>query len=534
MLCRKGLWLILTIRHVGYSFVMPVVHARHIKLHPFGRAGVGIRNTNRREASTITIMSEELENKNESLSAGQTEGGRDGYKQTEGFNNQSGNRPMRPRIRVQRAYTPNRTYNKDEGGFRPEGFGAGLQSAGQQPRPYRPRFNADRQEGYQPRQGGYQPRQSQYGQRPQGYRPRFNKEGEEGYQPRQPQYGQRQQTGYRPHYNADGEGNYQPRQGQYGQRQQAGYRPRYNAGQQEGGYQPRQGGYNRGGYQRNNYGQQRPGGYNRQGNYRQRTPDYDPNAKYSLKKRIEYNEEHIDPTVPVRLNKFLANAGVCSRREADEFIQAGVVTVNGKVVTELGTKVLRTDDVKFHDQPVKMEKKVYVLLNKPKDTVTTSDDPQQRKTVMDLVKNACPERIYPVGRLDRNTTGVLLLTNDGDLASKLTHPKFLKKKIYHVFLDKNVTAHDMQQIATGITLDDGEVHADAIEYASPTDKSQVGIEIHSGKNRIVRRIFESLGYRVVKLDRVQFAGLTKKNLRRGDWRFLTEKEVDMLRMGAFE
>ena len=513
---------------------MPVVHARHIKLHPFGRAGVGIRNTNRREASTITIMSEELENKNESLSAGQTEGGRDGYKQTEGFNNQSGNRPMRPRIRVQRAYTPNRTYNKDEGGFRPEGFGAGLQSAGQQPRPYRPRFNADRQEGYQPRQGGYQPRQSQYGQRPQGYRPRFNKEGEEGYQPRQPQYGQRQQTGYRPHYNADGEGNYQPRQGQYGQRQQAGYRPRYNAGQQEGGYQPRQGGYNRGGYQRNNYGQQRPGGYNRQGNYRQRTPDYDPNAKYSLKKRIEYNEEHIDPTVPVRLNKFLANAGVCSRREADEFIQAGVVTVNGKVVTELGTKVLRTDDVKFHDQTVKMEKKVYVLLNKPKDTVTTSDDPQQRKTVMDLVKNACPERIYPVGRLDRNTTGVLLLTNDGDLASKLTHPKFLKKKIYHVFLDKNVTAHDMQQIATGITLDDGEVHADAIEYASPTDKSQVGIEIHSGKNRIVRRIFESLGYRVVKLDRVQFAGLTKKNLRRGDWRFLTEKEVDMLRMGAFE
>ena len=534
MLCRKGLWLILTIRHVGYSFVMPVVHARHIKLHPFGRAGVGIRNTNRREASTITLMSEELENKNESLSAGQTEGGRDGYKQTEGFNNQSGNRPMRPRIRVQRAYTPNRTYNKDEGGFRPEGFGAGLQSAGQQPRPYRPRFNADRQERYQPRQGGYQPRQSQYGQRPQGYRPRFNKEGEEGYQPRQPQYGQRQQTGYRPHYNADGEGNYQPRQGQYGQRQQAGYRPRYNAGQQEGGYQPRQGGYNRGGYQRNNYGQQRPGGYNRQGNYRQRTPDYDPNAKYSLKKRIEYNEEHIDPTVPVRLNKFLANAGVCSRREADEFIQAGVVTVNGKVVTELGTKVLRTDDVKFHDQTVKMEKKVYVLLNKPKDTVTTSDDPQQRKTVMDLVKNACPERIYPVGRLDRNTTGVLLLTNDGDLASKLTHPKFLKKKIYHVFLDKNVTAHDMQQIATGITLDDGEVHADAIEYASPTDKSQVGIEIHSGKNRIVRRIFESLGYRVVKLDRVQFAGLTKKNLRRGDWRFLTEKEVDMLRMGAFE
>lgn len=445
-------------------------------------------------------MSEELENKNESLSAGQNEGSREGYKQTEGLNNRNGDKPLRPRIRVQRAYVPNRNYNKDDGGFRPEGFGSGLQSAGNAQRPYRPRYNA-------PQQGGYQQRGS-YQQRPQaGYRPRYNKEGEEGYQPRQSQYGQRPQTGFRLRYNANG---------------------------QEGGYQPRQGGYNRGYQQRGGYGQQRQGGYNRQGGYRQHTADYDPNAKYSMKKRIEYKEENIDPTVPVRLNKFLANAGICSRREADEFIQAGVVTVNGQVVTELGTKVLRTDEVKFHDQPVKMEKKVYVLLNKPKDCVTTSDDPQQRKTVMDLVKDACPERIYPVGRLDRNTTGVLLLTNDGDLASKLTHPKFLKKKIYHVFLDKNVTAHDMQQIATGITLDDGEVHADAIEYASPTDKSQVGIEIHSGKNRIVRRIFESLGYRVVKLDRVQFAGLTKKNLRRGDWRFLTEKEVDMLRMGAFE
>lgn len=479
-------------------------------------------------------MSEELENMNESLSAGQNEVSRDGYRQTEGFNNQSGNRPMRPRIKAQRAYTPNRSYNKTEEGFRPEGFGAGLQPQGGAQRTYRPRFNADRQGGYQSQHGGYQQRQGGYQQRPQGYRPHYNNEGEEGYQPRQGQYGQRQQAGYRPHYNKDAEGGYQPRQNQYGDRQQAGYRPRYNANQGEGGYQPRQGGYQRGGYQRPQYGQQRQGGYNRQGYNRQRTADYDPHAKYSLKKRIEYKEEHIDPTVPVRLNKFLANAGICSRREADEFMQAGVVTVNGNVVTELGTKVMRTDDVKFHDQPVKMEKKVYVLLNKPKDTVTTSDDPQQRKTVMDLVKNACPERIYPVGRLDRNTTGVLLLTNDGDLASKLTHPKFLKKKIYHVFLDKNVTAHDMQQIASGITLEDGEVHADAIEYASPTDKSQVGIEIHSGKNRIVRRIFESLGYRVVKLDRVQFAGLTKKNLRRGDWRFLTEKEVDMLRMGAFE
>ena len=459
----------------------------------------------------------------------------------------------RPRIHTQ--HSASASSQSEDGGFRPEGFGAGLGS--QQQGGYQPR----QQGGYQPRQqGGYQPRQQGgynrggYQQRPQGgYRPRYNQDGEQqqnGYQPRQqgyrPRYNQDgeqqqggyqpRQQGYRPRYNQDGEqqqNGYQPRQqggyqqrGGYGQRQQGGYQQRGGYGQQ-GGYQQR-GGYNRGGY-----GQQ--GGY-QQGGYqqRQRTPGYDPNAKYSMKKRIEYKEENYDPNEPLRLNKFLANAGICSRREADEFIQAGVVTVNGEVVTELGTKIKRTDEIKFHDQPVTLEKKVYVLLNKPKDCVTTSDDPQQRKTVMDLVKNVCPERIYPVGRLDRNTTGVLLLTNDGDLASKLTHPKFLKKKVYHVFLDKNVTAHDMQQIAEGIELEDGEIHADAIEYASDTDKSQVGIEIHSGKNRIVRRIFEHLGYRVVKLDRVQFAGLTKKNLRRGDWRFLTEKEVEMLRMGAFE
>ena len=253
-----------------------------------------------------------------------------------------------------------------------------------------------------------------------------------------------------------------------------------------------------------------------------------------MKKQIEYRETHIDPDEPIRLNKYLANAGVCSRREADEFIEAGVVKVNGEVVTELGTKVKRSDEVHFHDQLVNIEKKVYILLNKPKDYVTTSDDPQNRKTVMDLVKGACRERIYPVGRLDRNTTGVLLLTNDGELATKLTHPQFLKKKIYHVFLDKNVSAADMKQIADGIELEDGEIHADAVEYASETDRKQVGIEIHSGRNRIVRRIFEHLGYKVKKLDRVYFAGLTKKQLRRGAWRFLEEKEITLLKMGAFE
>ncbi len=253
-----------------------------------------------------------------------------------------------------------------------------------------------------------------------------------------------------------------------------------------------------------------------------------------MKKQIEYKEANYDPDAPIRLNRFLANAGVCSRREADTFIAAGVVTVNGQVVTELGTKVKRSDAVLFHDQAVNIEKKVYILLNKPKDYVTTSDDPQNRKTVMDLVKDACRERIYPVGRLDRNTTGVLLLTNDGEMASKLTHPQYRKKKIYHVHLDKNLTAADMRLIADGIMLEDGEIHADAIDYASETDHKQVGIEIHSGKNRIVRRIFESLGYKVAKLDRVMFAGLTKKGLKRGDWRFLTEQEVALLHMGAYE
>ena len=414
-------------------------------------------------------------------------------------------------------YRPQRP-TEDDGEFRPEGFGANLTSS----RPQR------EESGYQQSRGGYQ--QSQY-------RPQYNNAEEGGYQPRGG-YGQQPRGGYgqqpRGGYGQQPRGGYgQPqRGGGYGQPQRGGG---YGQPQRGGGYgQPQRGG----GYgqpQRGGYGPQRGGGFAPQrGPQRQHTPGYNPNAKYSMKKRIEYAENNIDPTQPLRLNKFLANAGVCSRREADDFIEAGVVTVNGQVVTELGTKVLRTDTVMFHDQPVTLEKKVYVLLNKPKDYVTTTDDPQQRKVVMDLVKDACPERIYPVGRLDRNTTGVLLLTNDGDLASKLTHPKFLKKKVYHVYLDKPVTAYDMSQILNGITLDDGDIKADALEYASPTDKKQVGIEIHSGKNRIVRRIFESLGYHVTKLDRVQFAGLTKKNLRRGDWRFLTEKEVEMLRMGAFE
>ena len=431
-------------------------------------------------------------------------------------------------------------------------------------RPYRPRTNYNREGGERPYRSSYnngeRPSYNRYnnGERPQ--RPRFNSNSEEGserqYRPRT-NYNREggEQRQYRPRTNYNREGGeqrpYSPRprtnyNREGGEQRPYTPRPRFNSG--EGGEQrpysprPRVGGYNQGGGY-NREGGDRPyrprtGGYNQGGGYnrpyRPRTSDYNPNAKYSLKKQIEYKDILTDPNEPIRLNKFLANAGVCSRREADEFITAGVVSVNGVIVTELGTKIKRTDEVKFHDEPVSIERKAYVLLNKPKDCVTTSDDPQERKTVMDFVKGACKERIYPVGRLDRNTTGVLLLTNDGDLASKLTHPKYLKKKIYHVYCDKNVAKADLDQIAAGITLDDGDIHADAISYASDTDKSQVGIEIHSGKNRIVRRIFESLGYKVVKLDRVYFAGLTKKGLRRGDWRYLTEQEVNMLRMGSFE
>ena len=262
--------------------------------------------------------------------------------------------------------------------------------------------------------------------------------------------------------------------------------------------------------------------------------NYDPNSKYSQKKQLEFKKTVVDLTKPIRLNKFLANAGICSRREADEYIQAGVISVNGQIVTEMGVKVLLTDKIMFHDQTVRSERKVYLLLNKPKDCLTTSEDTHDRLTVLDLVKNACSERIYPVGRLDRNTTGVLLLTNDGDLASKLTHPKYDKKKIYHVALDKPLEQADYEVILAGVQLDDGIIAADALEFVKEGDLKQVGIEIHSGQNRVVRRIFEKLGYKIIRLDRVYFAGLTKKSLPRGKYRFLNEREISMLKMGAHE
>ena len=409
------------------------------------------------------------------------------------YNNDGEQRPRRPRVG---------SYNR-EGGERPYRSSSYNSRGNYGDRPQRPRFNAEdgEQRPYRPRTNYYNTESGEQ----RSFRPRsnnYNREG--GYSNDRPQ---------RPRYNAEGG-------------EERSYRPRTGGYNAEGGYssdRPQRPRFNPNGQQPRKPGQKRP-----------RTAGYNPNAKYSMKKQIEYKEILADPNEPIRLNKFLANAGICSRREADEFIAAGVVSVNGEIVTELGTKIKRTDEVKFHDEPVNVERKVYVLLNKPKDCVTTSDDPQERKTVMHCVKDACKERIYPVGRLDRNTTGVWLLTNDGDLASKLTHPKYLKKKIYHVYCDKNVTKADLDQIAAGITLEDGEIHADAISYASETDKKQVGIEIHSGKNRIVRRIFESLGYKVIKLDRVYFAGLTKKGLKRGDWRYLTEQEVNFLRMGSFE
>ena len=354
-------------------------------------------------------------------------------------------------------------------------------------------------------------------------------------------------SGNRGGYSDNRGGGYSSNRGGYSDNRGGGYSDRGGYSDNRGsGYSDNRGGYsdNRGGYSNNRGGNNSRGNsYGNRGNDNRRPSNNNrggggfsrPSAggDKRLVKPVKY-KENIDPNTPLRLNKYLANAGVCSRREADAFITSGVVKVNGEVVDQLGAKVTRGDMVTFQDKPVRLESKVYVLLNKPKNCVTTSDDPQNRLTVMDLVKNACPERIYPVGRLDRNTTGVLLLTNDGDLASKLMHPKFKKKKIYQVTLDRDVAIEDMQAIADGIDLDDGEIHADSIAYQAEDTLNVVGIEIHSGRNRIVRRIFEKLGYQVMKLDRVYFAGLTKKNVVRGKWRYLAQKEVNMLRMGAFE
>ncbi|MBQ9076373.1 MAG: RNA-binding S4 domain-containing protein [Muribaculaceae bacterium] len=487
-------------------------------------------------------------------------------------------KPKRPRIGENRSVSPEEQGNRFEkvNYGQPDDYNRPEQQASEEfngERPYQPRQ-------YNNRQGGYNNRYNNHGGygRQGGYNNRYNNNRyNDNYQPRQRQdyssspvaegvnedagenFGTSQQGGYQPrpngytrYNNPRQQGGYNNNRGGYNNNRMGGYNnPRQQGGynNSRGGYNNRQGGYNanhqQGGYNNNRmggYGNPRQqGGYNNpRGGYnnrRQQGNNIMPSRGKSFvprPKRIEYEMPIPDPNEQIRLNKFMANAGICSRREADEFIQQGLVKVNGTVVTELGTKISHNDVVEYDEKVVALESKCYILLNKPKDCVTTSDDPNGRMTVMDLVKGACTERIYPVGRLDRNTTGVLLLTNDGDLASKLTHPKYVKKKIYHVWCDKDISEDDMQRIADGIELEDGPIHADAISYATETDRNQAGIEIHSGRNRIVRRIFESLGYHVTKLDRVYFAGLTKKNLPRGRWRYLTQEEVNFLKMGSFE
>ena len=388
-----------------------------------------------------------------------------------------------------------------------------------------------------------------YGSRP---RTSYGRDDEGTYRPRRDRDDEGQTSSapsYRERYRAEHAG--EPRQyrdnnirrNNYGSdRDGDGYKPRKNYGDKENRPYGQKRNQNGGGYNNNNNKDRKPfnknngGGKGNFGPQGQKAPNAQKKAfQKPAKQRPHYELQEVEePEKAIRLNKFLAHSGVASRREADELILAGAVVVNGTPVLELGTKVLPTDRVEVNGKPLSAEEKVYILLNKPRNVVTTTEDPQERLTVLNLVKNAGNERIYPVGRLDRNTTGVLLLTNDGDLASKLVHPSFKKKKIYQVWLDKEVAPEDMQKLADGIELSDGEMHADAISYVDEEDHTQVGIEIHSGKNRIVRRLFEALGYRVIKLDRVYFAGLTKKNLGRGKWRYLTQEEVINLKNGFFE
>ncbi len=410
-------------------------------------------------------------------------------------------------------------------------------------------------------------------------------------------YGERREGGYRSSYRSSEGGGYRSSEGGYrrseggyrsgegggyrregGQRNSEGgyrssYRSNYNSNEgghrrSEGGsYRSSEGGYrhSEGGFRGNDDRRRDDGGRSgyrasQQKNFRQRQggPAKGQGKKPYRRNDVKFterDEEGISRMISrkaasdaraaegrqvvdtfqeeVRLNKFIANSGVCSRREADTFIQAGVVTVNGEVVTELGTKVnVLKDDVRFNGERLKGEEKVYIVMNKPKGYVTTASDPHADKTVMDLMKG-CQYRVFPVGRLDKSTTGVLMFTNDGEMAERLTHPSFDKKKIYQVILDHELKQEDYDAILEGITLNDGEIKADELEYIDQMDRRKLGIEIHSGKNRIVRRIFESLGYEVRALDRVYFAGLTKKGLKKGEWRLLTEAEVNILRMGAF-
>ena len=393
---------------------------------------------------------------------------------------------------------------------------------------YNPHFTADNRPAFDKprRQFGDKPA---YGERKSGDKPRY--EHRDGDKPRRqfgdkPAYGERK-SGDNPRYeHRDGD---KPRR-QYGDKPAYGERsfgdkPRY---EHRDGDKPRRQYGDKPAYGERKFGDKK------YGDRKFGDKPYKPGPRKHDDKPASYPKFTPEKQVgEMRLNRFLAQSGLCSRREADDFITAGLVTVNGQIVTQLGTKVLPTDEVKFNDSRVQGEKKVYLVLNKPKGYVTSLDDPHAGKTVMDLVEGACTERIYPVGRLDKNSLGLLLFTNDGDLTKQLTHPSYLKKKIYQVTLDKPLARADMDRIAEGITLEDGEIFADEISYVKE-NKQEIGIEIHSGRNRIVRRIFEFLGYTVTKLDRVYYAGLTKKNLKRGAWRFLSREEVERLKSGQYE
>jgi len=375
---------------------------------------------------------------------------------------------------------------------------------------YNPHFTADNRPAFDKprRQFGDKPA---YGERKSGDKPRY--EHRDGDKPRR-QYGDKPAYGERKFGDKPA----------YGERK-FGDKPRY---EHRDGDKPRRQYGDKPAYGERKFGDKK------YGDRKFGDKPYKPGPRKHDDKPASYPKFTPEKQVgEMRLNRFLAQSGLCSRREADDFITAGLVTVNGQIVTQLGTKVLPTDEVKFNDSRVQGEKKVYLVLNKPKGYVTSLDDPHAGKTVMDLVEGACTERIYPVGRLDKNSLGLLLFTNDGDLTKQLTHPSYLKKKIYQVTLDKPLARADMDRIAEGITLEDGEIFADEISYVKE-NKQEIGIEIHSGRNRIVRRIFEFLGYTVTKLDRVYYAGLTKKNLKRGAWRFLSREEVERLKSGQYE
>ena len=443
-----------------------------------------------------------------------------------------------------------------DGGYRPR---VNRNSDGER-RPFRPRYNNDGDQ--QERRPSFRPRYNEDGdqqERRPNFRPRYNdgddqQERRPSFRPRYNNDDQQQERrpSFRPRYNDGGE-----------QQERRPFRPRYNdedGGERRPSFRPRNNGGDYGNRQqggRSNGGRfdnrqqgngRRPQRGRQEGGNKQweRKPWHQkaenvkgPRYKvdYSLFDREEDDElSGQNPQMQgmpeqLRLNRFIAMSGVCSRREADDLIKAGRITVNGDVVTEMGVIVSPEDKVTFDGKELKAEKKVYVLLNKPKDCVTTTDDPEERRTVMDLVEDAATERIFPVGRLDRNTTGVLLLTNDGDMAEKLMHPRYEVRKIYHVFLDKNVSQEDLEMMLRGIELEDGPVAVDEVSYVDNRDKSQVGVVLHSGRNRIVRRIFEHFGYNVERLDRVYYGGLTKKNVPRGHWRYLTDEEVNRLKAG---